>query len=192
MSGPDVRTSFDVTVVVAGVVLGAASRVVDLAGARWVGDVAALWLLVAFLIGARVAEPRRGATSGLSCLVAASLTYYAWRTAIDGNLSNRYLMTAGVFWLLGAIVVGAAAGWAGSRSRTEPLFWGLPAGAFLGEAIAVWLLGGRPVQVALELVAAGVLMWRTRPEIRGGLRLALAVGAVIALGALLYRPVLHA
>lgn len=185
------RPTLDVTAVVAGVGLGAASRMVDLAGARWVGDIAALWLLAAFLIGAQAVQPRRGATSGLSCLVAASLTYYAWRTAIDGNISNRYLMTAGVFWLICAIVVGAAAGWAGSRSRTEPSFWGLPAGAFLGEAVAIALLGGRLAQVALELVAAGVLVWRTRPDAGAGVRLALAVGTLIAVAALLYRPVLH-
>ena len=190
MSEREART-LDVTAVITGVMLGAASRIVDLLGARWIGDAAALWLLAAFLIGTRSPEPRRGATSGLSCLVMATFTYYGWRATIDANISNRYLMTVGVFWLISAIVLGAAAGWTGSRSRNEPRFWGLPAGAFLGEAVAIALLRQRLVQVVLELLATALLVSRTRRQAPAGILLALIVGGLIAVIALLYRPVFH-
>lgn len=182
---------FDRLIPVASIVLGAGSRVVDSAGQRWIGNVAALWFLVAFLMGRRQPSPTKGASAGIISLFIATVVYYAWRLGIDGDLSNRYFRTVGAFWLLAAIGVGALAGWAGWRSRGMTVYWGAASGTFLGEAAAVALLSQRTVQVAIEIVVGALLLRKGRPQTAGAARLAIATGVVVLVAAGIYRVVLR-
>lgn len=183
--------SFDRLIPVASIALGIGSRVIDTSGHRWVGNVAALWFLTAFLMGRRQESAKRGASAGVISLAIATVVYYAWRLGIDGTISAHYLRTIGAFWSLAAVGVGAAAGWAGWRSRGIVAYWGVTAGAFLGEAAAVALLSQRTVQIAAEVAAGGLLIWRGRPRMTHAVGLAVAAGGLVFLAALIYRVALR-
>jgi len=178
-------------VVLAGVLLGLGSRAVDLIGLRWVGNIAALWVMAAFVMGRRTNRNTDGAVAGALCLVAATAAYYAWRAAIDGDISNSYLSSVGVFWLLTGAVIGGLSGALGARSRDSSGYWGVPAGVSLGEAGAVMLLSQRWLQVALQIALGVLFLVFSRAEIRRGAALSAITATVVLAVAVAYRPVLH-
>ena len=170
-----------VRVIVAGVLLGACARAVDLAFPRWVGDMAAIWVLVPFLVGRRSDNRRKASVQGAVCLVLASLTYYAWRASIDGSISSEYLLSVGVLWTLLAVVTGAVSGGAGWSSEGSPRWWGLVTGAFVGEAVAVLILRERALQVGLEFVTGLAFLLAARRELLKAVAVAAAASLVLGL-----------
>jgi hypothetical protein len=143
-----------ILVVAAGAMLGVAARLVDEIAPRWVGDVGAVWFLTGFLVGRRSSRPATGAAAGALCLVTANTTYYLWRLLIDQNISNRYLTLAGLFWSAMSISCGLVSGFYGTLSVRRPALWGIVAGIFGGEALAVLILSSRLQQVVIEAVIA--------------------------------------
>lgn len=95
------------------------------------------------------------------CLIAAHVSYYAWRDAVDGTIAVRYLSSVGLMWLLASVMTGAVGGCGGDRIAIRHLGVGVPAGVFAGEAAAVLFLRQRWTQVAIEGAIAGLLCTRT-------------------------------
>ena len=185
------RTSSRVVVAAVGVILGLAARLVDDIAPRWVGNVGAVWFVVAFFAGRRARRPHEGAILGAIALGAATLAYYAYRLFVDGTISTRYLSRVGISWLIAALVVGAIGGWVGAASRTVNPPWGAPAGVLLGEAAAVAYLRQRWVQVIVEVAAAGVILYLAKRRSRT-LKLVTAVtAAAVAAFAIVYRTLLQ-
>lgn len=177
-------------VIGAGLALGIASRLVDHVAPRWVGDAAAVWVLVAFWAGRRASSVRAGATLGFGCLVSACLAYYAWRVWVDGDLWPFFLMSVGAFWVGSSVVAGSVAGYLGVRSQSDPAFWGAVAGAFIGEALAVALLRGAWLQASLEVTVGVFLLVRGRPRLRSVAVVALAAAVTVAGLGIGYRTLL--
>lgn len=175
--------------VAAGVALGLAARAVDDFAPRWVGNVAAVWFLVAFLVGRLHRDSRRAAAAGVLTLGSGCVAYYTWRVVVDRTISTRYLATVAVLWLLAAVVTGATGGALGGSSWTAAYPWGVGAGVFTGEAISVFLLSQRVVQVVLELAVAAAFLVR-RP-VRQTIRPAGAAAAVVSAAVFVYRIVLR-
>lgn len=176
-------------VAAAGVGLGLAARLVDDVAPRWVGNVGAVWFLAAFLAGRSRRNPRAGAAMGALCLIAACVSYYAWRVAVDGTISLRYLSTVGLLWLLASVAVGSIGGAFGALSRTISSSWGIPAGVFAGEAAAVLFLRQRWIQVVVEAIVAIVLLGRARfPR---GVRVAAVTAVLVAAIGVSYRLLLR-
>ena len=150
-----------------GVLFGAGIRLLDNVAPRWVGDVGAVWFLVGFLVGRRAFKPPLGAAAAALCLVTANVTYYVWRLVIDQNISTRYLTLAGLFWSAMSIGCGLVSGYYGSLSRHRPALWGIVAGIFGGEALAVLIVSGRMPQVLIETtIALACLMVAIRGRAR--------------------------
>lgn len=126
---------------------------------------------------------------GALCLVAACVSYYAWRVGVDGTISARYLSTVGMGWLVASFLTGVVGGAAGATSRTLASAWGLPAGVFGGEAAAVLLLRQRWIQVVIEAAVAGLLF--TRAWGRKGTAIAIITAIVVAAAAIGYRVLLR-
>jgi hypothetical protein len=173
-----------------GIALGLAARVVDDLSLRWVGNVGALWFLIAFVVGRLSRRRAYGARLGAACLVTAALTYYLWRVLVDGTISVGYLFTVAVFWLVVAFVTGAIAGWFGARSHRSVHLWGSPAGVFVGEAISVAILSGRWIQVAVELCIAVACFAAARRAPRTALTVMLLTAVPNLVITLIYRSVL--
>ena len=176
-----------VVAVVGGLVLGAGSRLTDHVAPRWVGDAAAVWVLAAFCAGALVTSRRDGARLGVTCLFTACATYYLWRVWVDERIWAEFLMFAGVFWFVASLLVGAAAGYAGAASRRDRALWGVVAGAFIGEALALWILGKDQVQIALELGVGLALFFIARIDLRRTAMVAVAVALTVAFLGVGYR-----
>lgn len=162
--------------VVAGVVLGVFSKVVDEVAPAWAGNSLALWLLVAFLVGLPARGPREAAVRGAASLTVANCAYYAWRLFVIDNISVRFAVRAFSFWTALAIPAGLAAGAVARRGREGAA---LPAGGFGGEAAVVWIGGGRPAHLVVALSAAAILAAATRWTRWGTW---VATGAAVAVG----------
>lgn len=176
-------------VVAAGVLLGVGARLVDDVAPRWIGNVGAIWFLAAFLAGRSRRDPRAGAGIGALCLLAACVSYYAWRVGVGGTISVRYLSTVGIGWLVASVLTGTGGGAAGATSRTVTALWGSAAGVFAGEAAAVLLLSQRWIQVVIEAVVAGLLL--SRAPGRKGTAIGLVTALVVAAAAIGYRLLLR-
>ncbi len=177
-------------VAIFGVLLGLAARGVDFVAPHSVGDVAAVWVLVAFLAGANASEERRGAILGVVCLTLASLTYYSWRVWIDQTISLSYLMLVGSFWMVAAVATGLLAGSFGARSRLDARWWGLVSGAFLGEAIAIMVLRHNLIQTTIEIAIALLCLIPARRTFAKAVALAGASALLLASIGIGYRMVL--
>ncbi|HYI44340.1 MAG TPA: DUF6518 family protein [Actinomycetota bacterium] len=173
-----------------GIALGLAARLVDDLALRWVGNVGALWFLIAFVVGRLSRRRAYGARLGAACLATAAFTYYLWRVVVDGTISTGYLVTVGVFWFVAAFVSGAIAGWFGARSHRSVHLWGIPAGVFVGEAISVAILSKRWIQVAAELCVAIVCFAAARRAPRTALTVMLFSAIPTFVIALIYRSFL--
>ena len=170
--------------VVAGVVLGVASKLVDYVAPSWVGNSSAVWGLVAFLVGLRASGVAQGARRGTVALAVATASYYAYRLFVAENISNRFALKAFLFWMALALPTGAISGAAGAASGRT--MWALPAGAFAGEAIFVLASGRRTVHAAVAAGIAALLATRARWTARG-LAIATAAGVTVFLVAAGYR-----
>jgi hypothetical protein len=166
-----------------GVALGVAARLVDGIAPRWVGDMTAVWVFAAFWAGSRAPDKRRGAFAGVACLVVACASYYLWRIWVEDWMWALFLATVGTFWLIASIAMGAISGAFGAVSHRASEAWAIVAGAFVGEAAAVWLLSGDvSTQVVLELtVGAGVVL---AVGVRRRQLVALTVAASLVIGAI--------
>jgi hypothetical protein len=177
-----------------GLILGVGARRIDAVAPRWVGNVGAVWFLVAFVSGRFSRGVRMGAALGAAALIAAWVAYYSMRIFADQTVSMRYLARVGLFWLVASLLVGALGGIAGARSHSVPVVWGVPVGVFLGEAAAVGVLSQRWEQVWAELLGAFViLLWMPRqiPHFfKAMTSIALVVGIVAAV-AIGYRTILN-
>ena len=171
-------------------------------GWRWLGNFGALWLLVAFLIGRWLREPKTGALGGLIALALAGVVHYVpFRWAREGLSADAFRWPVPLWVLVGA-VVGALFGALGA-AHAKRLRWlstlsvASLVAAFAAEAYVLWRTGHpRAVQVAvpLELIVACLLpivlieTWRARlATYAGGLLLAPVM--VLALSA--FMGVIH-
>jgi hypothetical protein len=170
-----------IVAVAAGLVLGAASKLVDYVAPAWTGNSLAVWVLVAFLVGLRGRGWRDAATVGCTALVVANCTYYALRLFVIDNVSVPWAVRAFTFWTLLAVPAGLVAGALSGRGR-EGL--ALPAGAFAGEAVVTAAVGGRAAHVVVAALVAGSLGLGTSWTRRGVLLGVVACASVAAAVAL--------
>jgi hypothetical protein len=129
--------------------------------AHILGNSAAIWLLLAFAIGAVAGRPLRGAAAGTLLLVALVVTFF---TIAHVLYSGEHVARLTMFWLGMAIVGGPIFGLSGAAWRSgDPQWRGITAAlmgsAFVTEAIA--FQGnegiGRDVEVLLGVALALVL-----------------------------------
>lgn len=172
-----------------GTALGVAARLVDEVAPRWVGNIGAIWFLAAFFAGRPRDQRQRGAIAGALCLATACLTYYAWRVAVDGTISLRYLSTVGLLWLVASLLTGGIGGALGAWSRTSSFPRGVTAGVLAGEAVAVLALSHRLAQPVIELTAAAFFL--TRTHVKQAIAPATATAITVALAATVYRVLLR-
>jgi hypothetical protein len=177
-------------IVLLGILLGVAARLVDDVAPRWVGNMGAVWFLAAFAAGRAGRSLKNGAALGAMTLVAAWVAYYSMRLLVDETISMRYLGRVGIFWLLTSVAVGALAGVIGAASRRAAPPWGIAIGVPLGEAVAVAVRTRRWQQIAAELaLAIALLVWSNRKAAEL-VRVTLATTVVVALIAGAYRTML--
>jgi Family of unknown function (DUF6518) len=128
-------------VVAAGAIFGAASiyPYYFVPGpAHILGNSAAIWLLLAFLIGIVAGRPLRSAVAGTMLLVALVATFFAISHLL---YSSVHVARLTVFWLCTALIGGPFFGLSGAAWRSgDPLWRGVTAAlvgsAFVSEAIA--------------------------------------------------------
>jgi hypothetical protein len=185
-----VRRDSIVTAVVAGLVLGVATRFVyELPREwHWLAKVGVPWLAAAFLVGALARRPGRGAGFGAAALVAATLVYYA----ILGLVQHAYEVSpVGLGWLVVALPGGAAFGALGAlyaSGRARVLTTSALAASFGGEAVLFALLVHHPGRAGTYLLAAAMalpflLLRRARERLLAlGAGMLLAGAAVVAEG----------
>jgi hypothetical protein len=99
------------------------------------GNMAAPWGLVAFLVGRQTTSGRRGAIAGATTLVIGVLVYYAG-TAIRGYVFGSQT----VLWTMVALVAGPLMGLCGAATAARPSrppIWAVvvPAAMLLAEAL---------------------------------------------------------
>jgi hypothetical protein len=162
---------------VVGVALGVFSILADgiLPGRLFtlLGNIAAPWVLGAFVVGYRAGSPRQGALAGGLALVVGVATYYA------GSAVRGYVLAElNVVWTVIALVAGPIIGACGAaistrREHPPPVAVVLPAAMFVAEGLfllydrKVWRTNFAAetyrlidVGVALALVAGGfALAW---------------------------------
>lgn len=143
-----------------GMALGALSRASDLLPRelRWVGNLGAIWLAVAFIVGARIGRPRAAAVGGASALILAAFVHYgSMRLVRYGDpelLGYPAPQWAAVGGVLGAVFGGVGSLWSDGDKRVRSV-------AILTTALgaeALYLLmahepNARPVALPLELAA---------------------------------------
>ena len=179
-------------VVLGGVALGIAARLVDDVAPRWVGDAAAIWVLAGFFVGTLSTSRREGVRLGVTCLFTACGAYYLWRVWVDDRIWADFFLSVGLFWLVASLLVGAAAGYVGAASRRDRWLWGVPAGAFIGEALAIWILERGVVQIGIELGMGLLLFLVARIDLRRAAAVAVVVALTVALVGVGYRLALGA
>jgi hypothetical protein len=174
-----------------GVLFGVAARLADHTTPKWLGNAGATWFLVAFVVGRVARNFRSGAIAGAVCLATANTAYYLWRLLVDKDISSNYLLRAGFFWLVMSLACGIVAGAVGNESIRRPALWGVAAGVFAGEALAVLILRQRPTQVIVEsLVAVLCLAMAIKSRTRDvAMAASLGFASVVVLG-LSYRAAL--
>ncbi|WP_265520463.1 DUF6518 family protein [Oerskovia flava] len=99
--------------------------------AMWANSIA-VWVLVAFAVGALAGTPRRAAVAGVAVELLLLAGYYAVRTLQDVPSQERIL----VFWIAGALVGGLVFGVAGSWWRSTES-WAQIAGVSLAGGVLV-------------------------------------------------------
>jgi hypothetical protein len=167
--------------IVAGIVLGVLSKLVDYVAPSWTGNSLGLWLLVAFLVALGARSWREAALRGCVALVIANAAYYGWRLTVPDNISLRFAARAFSFWTALAIPAGLVAGVAATHRR-EGL--ALPAGGFVGEAVVTALVGGRVGHAVAAGVIGAFLTGLTKWTLKGAgaaLAAAAAVTGAVAL-----------
>lgn len=186
------------TVLVAGIALGAAMRLLRYADAP-VPRIAALgvpWLATAFVVGALEQEKWRAMRAAAAALVTAVVVYYVLESLIEGHASIRYAVAMTMAWSLAAVAVGAVFGRLGSAWRQ----WGSTlasatlGGAFVGEAmllLVVWRSEGAYAVLGCELAVGLALPFALarRPALAVPLTLVVAVTLATAEAAI--RAVMH-
>lgn len=108
-----------------------------------VGNLAAPWVLTAYLVGRRASNPRAGAVSGALALLLGCLVYYLSRL-IRFDVEFASFDPLLLIWFAVSILVGpiiGACGGAHTAGVTPVLRTALPSGAVLGEAI--WFVSER-------------------------------------------------
>jgi uncharacterized membrane protein (UPF0136 family) len=121
-----------VTVVLAAIFGAADQYVGSLSAHPWGADVSGLsapWLVLPFVVGALQPNPRRAASLGLACTLAA-LTGYCLMTL--SPVENAHLSLAGVVgflrggndrWFIAGTVTGPLLAWLGYRWRSQRVLW---------------------------------------------------------------------
>ncbi|HKP90922.1 MAG TPA: DUF6518 family protein [Thermoleophilaceae bacterium] len=176
------------TAVVAGLVLGLATRYVwELPREwHWLAKVGVPWLAAAFAVGALTREPRRGAVNGAAALVAAVVVYYL--PAILGLTHTSYASNpVGLGWIGvgapgGALFGALGALYAAGRARVVATT--VLAAALGGEAILFALLVPSPGRPGTYLLAAAIavpflLLRRARERALAVCGTALLAGAAV-------------
>jgi hypothetical protein len=187
--GPLVLQRVSTWVVIGGSVLGCAAMLSDRVAPKWVGNMAAVWFLAGFLAGLTTGDYKRGIRLGILALVAGNLAYYGLRVSV-GALAPGKLVPVPAGWLAVGVVSGAVSGALGVLARTRPAAWGVPAGAFLGEATTVLVLRQRVGQVVVEVLCAAACLWFARAALPRALVVTATTLPYVAGFAVLYRLVL--
>jgi hypothetical protein len=170
--------------IVTGIAFGIGTRLANPTSLVWVGRAGATWFLVAFVMGRLSRSTGEGALAGAAGLVIANTSYYLWRFFVEQSVPVRYLGRAGLFWMVMATACGLVAGAIGHARAERPALWGVTAGVFAGEALAVATRRDRPTQVVVEsLIALLCLVVALRGRVRDVvMATGLGVASVIVLG----------
>jgi len=160
---------------------------------HFLGNSAALWLLIAFAVGVLAHNPRRGAIAGTVLLVATVVAFFVtYKLLFPDNHVGR----VAAFWLSTALVGGAVFGLAGGVWRDgDPNRRGVTAaivgGAFIAEAISFQAVGGE-LWRWLEIVVGVALCLLLATGRRARLVAMCALPACVALGLLGWVVTKHA
>ena len=124
------------TAIAAGVVLGAVSRVEEVAGGFDLGiSTNFTWLAVAFLVGAKAGEIAWSGVAGAAALTVANGGYYAWILLTEPGRPLEEVAGPVERWfalgVTGGLVLGAAGALLSSRSRALRAAACLPLAALL-------------------------------------------------------------
>lgn len=180
----------------AGIGLGLGSRSSDLLPRElgWVGNLGAVWLAVAFVVGSAMGSPKRAAIAGSATLTLAALVHYTSARLLRDGIAVDLLRFPVTQWIVIGTVTGAAFGALGSWwhvERRRALAVALLAAAFGAEALYL-LVRGEPnaavVAVPLEVLAALLLplllLRSSRERLRAAAWCALMTpaGAMVILG----------
>ena len=152
--------------ILAGLLLGTLSRYSSRLepSFRWLGNVGAIWLLVAFFVGRSTRLVRVAAAGGAITLAAAAFAHYVpyrlGKVGVDPELFRYPLF----LWVFVGGIGGALFGALGSiqRSRGGAATWSTAAimASLAGEALLLFLLAPRYAYIVagpVQLVAAGAL-----------------------------------
>ena len=143
-----------------GLLLGALSRYSSsLAGPiRWLGNLGAIWLLVAYGLGRSHASSRQAAAAGALALSAAPIAHYVPYRVARFGFSLEVVRWYMVLWLVFGLIVGALFGYLGSRRDAVGI--ALTSAALAGESVLLWFLGpteARLIAVPIQLAFALLL-----------------------------------
>lgn len=131
---------------------------------RWLGNVGAVWLAVAFVAGHLTSDKKIAALSGAVALGVASIVHYVPFRMIHDGFSWHAFRWPVVLWLYVAVPLGAAFGSLGSlqrerASKTAVLGVGLLAAAFAAEAVVLFQTGHpKAIKVAVPAEALVALL----------------------------------
>jgi len=178
-----------------GLVLGTAAQMGPVLhpALRWVVALGVPWLVAAFVAGALVGDPARGALAGAAALVFGTLVYYANRVGDGGGaIQGVVLPLRGapvvIGWCAAAAGGGALFGllgawWRRGGSLAFLVGTALVSGALVGEALLLtqeW--SGRAAQLVLTAeLAAGTALPFLLTRRRGLLVPVLVLAAIVAL-----------
>ena len=179
--------------VLTGIALGVFSRGSDLLPREvgWVGNLGAVWLGAALIMGAHGSRRSWSAAMGAGALaVAAAVHYGSYRLARFG--SPDLLRYPAPQWAMTGIVLGGLGGAAGSLWKDKRRRWVAVALMMVvlgAEAFYLGVLAGnepnaRAIALPLEIAAFVLLPIAALPDVRERLRAAALSASIVPLGAL--------
>lgn len=183
-------------VVVAGTALGLVSRGSDLLPREvgWIGNLGAVWLAVAFAVGAAVGSPKRAAIAGSATLTVAALVHYTSARLLRHGLEIDLFRFPVTQWILIGTAVGSVFGALGAVwSRQHERVWPTAAlaASFGAEALYLFARGepnalalAAPLELVVFLTLPLVVLRHLRARILGvaGSMMMAPFGAGVILG----------
>lgn len=157
-----------------GLLLGALSRYSSqlTTSLQWLGNVGAIWLLVAFVVGRTRSSTRSAAFSGAITLVAAALSHYLPYRLARFGVGPETLRHPLYLWMVVGAVAGALFGVLGFVQKNEVgarSSWSVavPVASLAGEAVLLSMVAPEvayPLAAPVQLIAAVALPFMVGAE----------------------------
>ena len=132
---------------------------------RWVGNLGALWLAIAFLVGRLAANLRGGALVGAASLAVASVIHYVPHRMLREGISLHAFRWPVILWVVVGATVGLLFGTLGAAHARRLRIYAalgvaLLVAAFAAEALVLLRIGhARAMQVAVPIEVIAALAW---------------------------------